>query len=336
MILDPRTPRWIRIGLIVTFVVGTVLSSGVLLVQGLGVRVFGLKGPIQTGRLATDEGHAARLEQLPRIFVPNPAIESMVRTLAGDGDRFTIYTPWREIGDGDPAYWKPTADEIREIQACAFIFLNGAGYEPWAAQSALPRAKSVDTTAELTSRLIVEDGGTHSHGPDGEHSHSGFASSTWLSPELAKEQLATVVGRLSEALGPTVLTRDIYQDLCKRLDEGAANLRAVGMLQPKLLASHPVYQYLGQAGGIAIDSMHWEPGEMPSEKEWTKFRLTRAAHPRPTAWMLWEGEPGQEIRARLDAEGVKVFVFPLFPERDGDFMRGLPATIELLQKAVVG
>ena len=74
-----------------------------------------------------------------------------------------------------------------------------------------------------------------------------------------------------------------------------------------------MYQYLGQAGGIAIDSMHWEPGEMPSDKEWTKFRLTRAAHPRPTAWMLWEGEPGPEIRAKLDAEGVNVFIVPLFP-----------------------
>ena len=84
-------------------------------------------------------------------------------------------------------------------------------------------------------------------------------------------------------------------------------------MQPKLLASHPVYQYFGQAGGIAIDSMHWEPGEMPSDKEWTKFRLTRAAHPRPTAWTLWEGEPGPEIRAKLEAEGVNVFILPLFP-----------------------
>jgi zinc transport system substrate-binding protein len=340
MILSPNTPRWVRVSLVVTFALSTMLGIGVMLLQAAGMNPF---GPIRTGRIPTAEERAARAATLPRIYVPNPIIESMVRALtgeeAGGGDRMTIYTPWRENGSGepkgDPAYWKPTADEIREIQSCDIIFLNGAGYEPWAQQAALPRARTVDTTADLKSRLIVEEGETHSHGPDGEHSHSGFASSTWLSPALAKEQLATVVGRLYEVLGSTYPTGEIYQSMCKRLDEAGATLREIGQAQPKLLASHPVYQYLGQAGGIAIDSMHWEPGEMPDDKEWTKFRLTRAAHPRPSAWMLWEGEPGPEIRAKLDAEGVKVFVFPLFPiEPPQEFVWRLPELIEEFAKEV--
>jgi hypothetical protein len=74
---------------------------------------------------------------------------------------------------------------------------------------------------------------------------------------------------------------------------------------------------------------------MPDDKEWTKFRLTRAAHPRPSAWMLWEGEPGPEIRAKLDAEGVKVFVFPLFPiEPPQEFVWRLPELIEEFAKEV--
>jgi ABC-type Zn uptake system ZnuABC Zn-binding protein ZnuA len=314
MILSSHTPRWVRVSLVVTFVLSMMIGIGVMLLQAAGMNPF---GPIRTGRIPTAEDRAARAATLPRLYVPNPIIESMVRALTGEGDRYTLYTPWRDDATGepkgDPAYWKPTADEVRAIQACELIYLNGAGYEPWSAQAALPRAKTVDTTADLASRLIVEKGETHSHGPEGEHSHSGFASSTWLSPALAKEQLATVVGRLYEVLGSTYPTGEIFQSMCKRLDEASANLREIGKLQPKLLASHPVYQYLGQAGGIAIDSMHWEPGEMPSDKEWTKFRLTRAAHPRPTAWMLWEGEPGPEIRAKLEAEGVNVFIVPLFP-----------------------
>lgn len=307
-----------------------------------GVALFVLNP--RTGRIPTADERAARVAELPRVFVPNPVIESMVRALAGDGDRIRIYAPWRGDGAtfGDPAYWKPTADEIREIQSCELILLNGAGYEQWAEQAALPRARSVDTTSHLRSRLIVEEGETHSHGPEGEHSHSGFASSTWLSPELAKEQLATVVGRLYELLGTTYPTDEIFQEMSKRLDEAGATLREVGRLQPKLLASHPVYQYLGQAGGIAIDSMHWEPGEMPADTEWTKFRLVRAGHPRPTAWMLWEGEPGDEIRAKLAAEGVEVFVFPLFPvdagkpSVDGEFVWHFPEVVEALRVAVGG
>ena len=319
MILSSHTPRWVRVSLVVTFVLSMMIGLGVMLMQALGF--IGPGGSIRTGRIPTAEERAAqqaiREAELPRIFVANPIIASMVRSLAGEGDRYTLYTPWRDDATGepkgDPAYWKPTADEIRAIQACELIYLNGAGYEPWSAQAALPRAKTVDTTADLASRLIVEKGETHSHGPEGKHSHSGFASTTWLSPALAKEQVGMIVGRLYELLGSTYPTGEIYQKICTRLDEASANLREIGKLQPKLLASHPVYQYLGQAGGIAIDSMHWEPGEMPSDKEWTKFRLTRAAHPRPTAWMLWEGEPGPEIRAKLEAEGVNVFIVPLFP-----------------------
>lgn len=314
-----------------------VIALAVVALAALGFFVLRGLGPIRTGRIDPDDKRKA-LERLPRVFVPNPAIESMVEALAGDGDLVRIHAPWKAAylaSGSDPAYWKPTADQIREIQSCDLIFLNGAGYEPWAEQAALPRAKTVDTTRHLKPKLIVEQGETHSHGPEGEHSHSGFASSTWLSPELAKEQLAMVAGRLYELTDRVYPANEIYADRIKLLDASAADLRAVQALQPKLLASHPVYQYLAAASGIAIDSMHWEPGQMPDEKEWTKFRLTRLSHPKPTAWMLWEGEPGTEIRARLLAEGVEPFVFPLFPATaEGDFLQGYADTVAKLRAAL--
>jgi hypothetical protein len=69
---------------------------------------------------------------------------------------------------------------------------------------------------------------------------------------------------------------------------------------------------------------------MPDEKEWTKFRLTRAAFPRPTAWMLWEGEPLPEIRAQLEQEGVRVVVVSLFPSADGEFASSYALLLERL------
>lgn len=262
-----------------------------------------------------------------RVFAPNPALASMVRDLGGD--EVELVTPWE--GAGDPAYWRPTPEAIRQIQSCDVIVLNGAAYEPWAAQAALPRARTVDTTAGVRKQLIEVAGETHSHGPEGEHTHATTASTTWLSPALARAQAEAIAGALKpfltsdEARSEFMVRKTTLLAMLTRAEEALAGLKAS---EPKWLASHPVYQYLGQAAGIEIESKHWEPGEMPDEKEWTKFRLTRAAFPKPTAWMLWEGEPGPEIRAQLEKEGVRVAVVPLFPSADGEFAKSYAILLE--------
>ena len=264
-----------------------------------------------------------------RVFAPNPALASMVRELGGG--EVELVTPW--MGTPDPAYWKPSADAIREIQSCDLIVLNGAAYEPWAAQAALPRARTVDTTSAVKAQLIKVEGETHSHGPEGEHTHSLTASTTWLSPAIARAQADAIANGLapffttSEATGAFAARKATLFATFTRTEKALADLKS---LEPKWLASHPVYQYLGQASGIEIESKHWEPGEMPDEKEWTKFRLTRAAFPRPTAWMLWEGEPGPEIRAQLEKEGVRVAVVPLCPTGDGEFGLSYALLVEKL------
>lgn len=265
----------------------------------------------------------------PRVFAANPALASMVRDLAGD--EVELVTPW--TGAPDPAYWKPSAEAIRQIQTCDLIVLNGAAYEPWAAQAALPRARTVDTTKAVKAQLIKVEGETHSHGPEGEHTHSTTASTTWLSPSIARAQAEAIASGLmpffttSEATAAFAARKTNLLASFSRIEKALAELKA---LEPKWLASHPVYQYLGQAAGIEIESKHWEPGEMPDEKEWTKFRLTRAAFPKPTAWMLWEGEPGPEIRAQLEKEGVRVAVVPLFPSADGEFAKSYAILLERL------
>ena len=98
-----------------------------------------------------------------------------------------------------------------------------------------------------------------------------------------------------------------------------------------------MYQYLAQAGGLTIDCVHWEPGEMPLEIEWTKFRQMRANAPAPKAWMLWEGEPGQAIRDRLAAESVEVVVFSPLGAGDasgGDFLAYFKDRLKAMRQAV--
>ncbi|MFM7052809.1 MAG: metal ABC transporter substrate-binding protein, partial [Planctomycetota bacterium] len=137
---------------------------------------------------------AAPAREKPLVFVSNPFLADMARELAGDA--VELHQPWRASG-GDPAYWRPSADEIRVIQSCDLVVLNGAGFEKWAEQAALPRRRTVDTTESVRAQLIEEAGETHSHGPEGEHAHGGTAFTTWLSPEIGRVQMAAVAERLA-------------------------------------------------------------------------------------------------------------------------------------------
>jgi zinc transport system substrate-binding protein len=325
----PRTRRILTIAFVAVFLVLLVLPSQV-------PAVLGCVPPRQQGG-APAVGEKGTI----RIHAPNAPLAALVRRLAPGQD---VVDASRGVEgesrgvEGDPAYWKPTAAQIADIQAADLIVLNGAGYEPWAEQAALPRARTVDLSLAVQSRLIAEEGETHSHGPDGEHSHTGTAFTTWLSPEILRAQARALALALIERQPSR---REQVEGALQQLDAELAAigdaLKAAAAKQPVWLGSHPVYQYLAQAGATRIDSVHWEPGEMPADTEWTKFRLTRAAAPKPVAVMLWEGEPGEAIRARLDAEGVKVVV--LAPLGDpafagGDFIAYLRDRVAAMAAAV--
>jgi len=69
------------------------------------------------------------------------------------------------------------------------IVLNGAGYAKWTAKVSLPLLRTVDTSKSFEDTLIaMTDEITHSHGPGGDHSHSGTAFTTWLDFSQAARQ----------------------------------------------------------------------------------------------------------------------------------------------------
>jgi zinc transport system substrate-binding protein len=322
MLVGPNTPRWIRTLLFTTMVLATIAAI-ISWIPGCGDGKKPAPSPGAGGAPAAD-----RL----RIYAPNPPFASLIEEMVGESAE--VVAPWRAAG-GDPAYWRPSAEDIGAIQSCGLVFLNGAGYEPWAEQAALPRGSVFDLSSFVRGRLIVETGETHSHGPDGEHSHSGYASTTWLSPAILRVQLREIAAQLSARL-PEIEHRIDFKrgaaDLLLGTIEG--HLVELGRAQPIWLGSHPVYQYLAQAGGFDVESMHWEPGEMPSETEWTKFRLVRLSAPTPKAWMLWEGEPGADIRAKLAEEGVEVVVLPPLGREGAPFVRVFAEGVEAMKAAV--
>jgi zinc transport system substrate-binding protein len=318
MLISSRMPKWIRVTLFVV--------SGLLMVVGV---ISALPG---CDARPAEEVQAARGK--PRVVASHPFLVEVVARLAGDS--VEIVAPWN--GGGDPAFWKPTADEISAIQSCDLIVLNGAGFEHWTDQAALPRARVCDTTASLKAKFIEVAGPTHSHGPQGEHSHAGTAFTTWVSPELARVQAHEVAARL-EKLVPARAAP--LAEIDAELAATSAALADAAKHEHRWLASHPVYGYLAQAAGIEIASVLWEPGEMPSDDEWTKFATllagVRAAQSTPTAWMLWEADPGSAVRAKLDAMGVKVVVVPQYGDggvAGGSVIGGIRASAEAMRDAV--
>jgi zinc transport system substrate-binding protein len=48
----------------------------------------------------------------------------------------------------------------------------------------------------MRPQLIEVEGETHSHGPEGAHTHSSIASTTWLSPSIRRAQAEAIAGGL--------------------------------------------------------------------------------------------------------------------------------------------
>ena len=139
----------------------------------------------------------ALAQDKPRIVAVNYPLKYFAERLLGDSAE-VIY----QVPDGvDPSFWRPSVADISTIQSADLILLNGAGFAAWVDRVSLPRARLVNTSAEIEDRFIVTESITHSHGDGGAHSHEGVAAYTWLDPTLAIAQ--------AEAIAAAVVTRGL-------------------------------------------------------------------------------------------------------------------------------
>lgn len=211
----------------------------------------------------------------------------------------------------DPASWTPDAGAIAAFQESDLVLLNGAGYAGWIDRVSLPLSRLVDTSRGFQDRYMTVDSAvTHSHGPEGEHSHGEVAFTTWLDPIQAIEHGAAIrdaftAARPSDQAGFESRFAALEADL--RALDGELEEAFKGLDGKPLLASHPVYQYLARRYGLELKSVHFEPNEPPDEKGWRHLEGILKTH--PAGWMLWEGEPIASTSDRLASLGVGVIVF---------------------------
>lgn len=267
------------------------------------------------------------------VYTVSYPLKYFAERIAGDHASVVFPAP----ADGDPAFWMPDTETIAQYQKGDLILLNGAAYAKWVAKVTLPQFRMVNTSAGFEKNYIeIESSLTHSHGPGGEHSHAGTAFTTWLDFSQAVEQARTIM----EALGrKRPEHKKIFQEnfgaLEKELlalDKEIKTIVSKQQDQP-LVASHPVYQYFARRYQLNLESVMWEPDDVPAEKLWAELANGLEAH--PAKWMIWEGEPLEKSVERLASMGVGSIVFDPCgntPE-DGDFMRVMRSNINNLKRA---
>jgi zinc transport system substrate-binding protein len=267
------------------------------------------------------------------VVAVNYPLAYMAERIGGDLVRVDYPVP-----EGvDPAFWQPTAEDIGRIQAADVILLNGAGYAKWTAVATLPASRLVVTSEGVEQRyLLVEGNVSHTHGPEGEHSHGEVAFTTWLDPTIAIVQ-ATAVAQAIMAKRPA--ERDVIRSNLERLivDLEALDRDLADVFDESdrvLLASHPVYQYLARRYDLQLSSVHFEPDEAPSEQAWSDLERLRGRS--GATVMLWEAEPLPQTRERLADMGLRLAVFSLAGNRpdSGDYLSVMRDNVTVLERAL--
>jgi len=234
--------------------------------------------------------------------------------------------------DEDPAYWNPVSDQIAEFQNADIIFINGAGYARWIENVSLPASKIVNTTGSVEEKYVtMNEGPSHSHGPEGEHTHSEYAFTTWLDLSIAKSQAEAVFHALVKAIPKKEEEmRKRFISLQKQLDILNNDLKVALTRRKGYYGSHPVYQYLAAGYDVEITSVHWEPDQDITANQWSEFEELIVTG---VDVMLWEGEPGIKTIALLKEKGIESIQFNPIANKplDGDFLSIMRSNIDALK-----
>ena len=238
------------------------------------------------------------------IVAVNSPLQYFAQRLIGHEFEVRMLTP----AGTDPAQWQPDIEDILELQQAELILLNGAGYSDWLNKVSLSESQLVVTSVAANDEWIQLEGQvSHSHGPQGEHAHSGYAFTTWMDMNLAQVQ-AKAVAKALQTQWPEKQA-DIEGNLASLLDELAALDRGyadatTSLTKYQIVYSHPVYQYFSRRYGIPGISLHWEPDVMPSDEQWRELGGIEADR----TLFIWEAHPSSEIIERMGEMGIEFVV----------------------------
>ncbi len=310
-------------------------SLGVLVTATLLAGCGSDKNENSAGNISETSSTPSQSLELPiKILTVNYPLEFFASRIAGE----LADVSYPGTANSDPAYWTPSTEDAQQYQQADLVLLNGAGYAQWLDKFSLPRKNQLNTGAAFREQWIQEtESVTHSHGPDGEHTHTGFATTLWLDPMQAIQQAGAIRSTLSRMLPESSRTfdqnhRELIEEL-NHLDSELGNLLAEQINEP-WLASHPVYQYFGRRYELNLRSVHWEPGQELGSSDWEELDQILEEH--PAKWMLWEGEPAETVASGLKDRGITPVVFEIIStQSDGkDYLESMWENFNRLQTSI--
>ncbi|MCK4342385.1 MAG: zinc ABC transporter substrate-binding protein [Phycisphaerae bacterium] len=263
------------------------------------------------------------------------------------GDQVKIVNPCP--ADADPAMWMPSDKQLEEYQSAALIVINGASFEKWVDKANLPPSRIIDTTKPFKDEFITfKKSVTHSHGPEGEHTHQGIDGHTWLDPVNCMRQAEVIRDALNKQFPEhRAAFEKSFAELTQDLTRLAARHTALGetLGDTFLLCSHPAYNYVGRRYNWRLENFHLDPEEMPADEMWNEIKAFLDGQPpeQRARLMLWEAEPTTEIAKRMKDElGLGSVVFSPCEALDADalakgenFFTVMNANIDRLESALV-
>lgn len=246
----------------------------------------------------------------PLVFTTFSPTAYFVGRIVGEHAQVVCPVPEGE----DPIYWRPSPEVIEQYQKADLIVINGAEYEKWVANAALPESRMVDTCARFKEQFITFEATTHSHGAEGQHTHEGIDGHTWMDPRNAIEQSAAIVAALKKRRpAQTHVWECGFQELVKDLETLDARFMALAKsaAHATIIASHPAYNYIARRNGIPIRNITMAPDEPLTDAAVASLHaLAKGGPPSALLIVLWEEDPLDATRDRLEEEfGIRCVTF---------------------------
>ncbi len=262
-----------------------------------------------------------------RVVAVHSVLADFTRILGGE--HVVVTMPVEE--GRDPTLWRPGISEITEIQKADLILLNGADFAVWTSRTSLPRARTVVTTKGLETEFITTDAAvTHSHGPDGEHSHTGVAAFTWLDMTIAAKQAEAIDAALARRIDGYSGNVEALLASLSALNERAATLAA--RVDAPILTSHPRYEYFARANGLEVIALNWAAGSDPKLDDLVEpdTILSRT----PGTLFFWESAPTEAGKAALVERGLTGVLFETGANTDTGFVDLMTRNLDALEAAL--
>lgn len=284
--------------------------------------------PVSTHDDANDE---------PQVYAVSYGLKYLAQEIVGDFCEVEM----PDFDGKSPTLFSPSLNDIRRLQKFDLLIANGsaAPVAKWLDEISIPSSIIFEATDGIYAAdfIVAEEAPSHSHGPEGEHSHSVVISTTWLDPKVAADQAEVLCERLCQVFPKQAeLFQQNYENLKSRLLSLSKKMESIEFIQgTKTLSSEPSFKYLLRR--MKIDDQHffWTQEKSGITQElWRDFDETREKN---ADVMLWQKQPVQEVLDKLAERKIKVVELDLMIAApiEGDYFSAMKKNIAELERTLI-